>query len=126
MSNARSPRDVCSTTIGTRGLISIGSRSASVTFLFRCSTLAVRQCIEARSSASGRPELAGLASLFGALALGGLALLGRPDRLTGLGLLHGDRLRGLGDQLGGLAHADLLAQQPVASVLLEPGDDLLG
>ena len=105
MSKARSPRDVCSTTIGTRGLI--GGQSIYGPGV---------------QSLSGRLAL-GLFAAFG-VALG-LALLRRPDRLARLGLRDRDRLGGVGDQLGGLSQAHLFAQHPVAARLAQLRQHLL-
>src|ERR1700679_2446428 len=95
MSNARSPREVCSTTIGTSGLIVLASvslhrpdSSRPVAGGHGCTRLAVR-----------RPQPAGLlrrvwlgaAGALGAGALGAF-LLGRPQLLARLRLLERDRL----------------------------------
>src|SRR3954464_11514834 len=99
MSNARSPREVCSTTIGTSGLTVLAS------FRFERSSparldvgwepgdsLAIAGGPKTRltaslnlTSAAGRPELAGAAGLFVAR---------RPELLARLCLLDRDRLGG--------------------------------
>src|SRR5436189_1495084 len=100
MSNARSPREVCSTTIGTRGLIWRG--------VYR-SPLPV----------PGRPKA-------GPLALGSLLLLGRPQPLAGLCLLERDRLRRPRDHVGGLAETDLRAKQRIPPALAQTLEQSLG
>src|SRR2546423_11039436 len=102
MSKARSPREVCSTTMGTKGLIARAS-------LIKEGTVA-RDALRPRPSAilARSPEAA-----FAAL---GLLLLGRPELLARDGLLLRDRLRRAGNQLGGLAQPKLLAEQRVAAV----------
>src|SRR5215213_8871385 len=129
MSNARSPRDVCSTTMGTRGLIAlasfrlVGSNPSQAT---RGSCVipvarpmgqssngfwplrpAFRPGVRPRSGAR-RPQL--LIALF-------LLLVGRPDLAAGLGLLDRDRRGVLDQRVERLAHRDVLAQQLVAALL---------
>src|SRR5256714_12181723 len=97
MWRARSPREVCSTTMGPRGLIARAS-------LIKEGTVA-RDALRPRPSAilARSPEAA-----FAAL---GLLLLGRPELLARDGLLLRDRLRRAGHQLGGPAQPKLLAEQ---------------
>src|SRR5919204_3558376 len=90
MSNARSPREVCSTTIGTRGLI---GRS-------------VYKGRSARRSSLRRPEARPLALP--------LLLPGSPELLARDRLLLGDRLRRFRDQVDRLAQAQVLAKDRVA------------
>src|SRR5829696_2496509 len=135
MSKARSPRDVCSTTMGTRGLIGRAVyRSAlasprparpPATAASR-STTATTAKTRRRASATRRPELAGLlrGGLLGPRRLA-LALLRGPDLLARRGAVHGDRLRGLGDHLGRLAHPDVVAKQRVTARLAQTGEQLL-
>src|SRR5271166_1909156 len=95
MSNARSPREVCSTTIGTSGLMVLPLVS------LRRPDSSRRL---ARRSPIGRgPQTARLGGL------GVLQLLGRPQLLAGLRLGEGDRLGGGRDQLDGLARGEVLA-----------------
>src|SRR5262249_11847095 len=107
MSKARSPREVCSTTIGTRGLMARDSIEAGR-----------RTCERAGLVVAGRPELC--------LFLLALLLLGSPDLLPRLGLLEGNRLRRLGDDVDRLAHDDVLAHHRVAPVLAQAAEELLG
>src|SRR5438477_2224996 len=116
MSNARSPREVCSTTIGTRGLMAfalfllLGRNPSGPGVASRDpedrsnGPLALQLALGA-----GRPDLRGL--LLG-------LFLGRPELLAGLRLLGGDGLRGLHQQVHGLPHGDVLAQDVVAPLLL--------
>src|SRR5437016_2900197 len=92
MSNARSPREVCSTTIGTSGLIVLASFASSAGFLPNVATARPRP---GRASAPRRPELARAPS--------GVLLAGLPQLLAGLGLLDRDRLRLAHEQLERLA-----------------------
>src|SRR5688572_8882641 len=93
MSKARSPREVCSTTIGTSGLIGRAS-------------LATRT----RRPASGArgPDLRG--------ALLVLLLVGRPELLARRGLLDRDRRGVLDEQVDRLAHRDVLPQRLVGAL----------
>src|SRR3954463_11513789 len=99
MSNARSPREVCSTTIGTNGLIAL-----------------------APSGVQGRP---GSARLAGGPQLGlwllGIVLLGRPQLVASPGLLEADRLRYLDGPIEREPQADVLAH----ALLRWGGEDLL-
>src|ERR671934_1101738 len=90
MSKARSPREICSTTMGTRGLIG------------RAVYRGRRAC---RTSLRG-PE----AGPFALLPL----LLGSPQLLARGRLLLGDRLRRFRDQVDRLAQAQVLAKDRVA------------
>src|SRR5436190_5902661 len=101
MSKARSPREVCSTTIGTRGLIASQSIKAR------------RAARNARRAAPSAVLARGPEAAFAAF---GLLLLGRPEPFACHRLLLRDRLRRAGDQLGGLPQSKLLAQQRVAAV----------
>src|SRR2546423_1607794 len=108
MSNARSPRDVCSTTIGTRGLISAGQSSGPLAAALG----------SARLTRAGCPQPA--------LALLRPLLLRGPQGLARRGLLERDRLR-LGDhEVGRLAHPQLVAEQRVAARLAKAGQDPVG
>src|SRR6185312_11998815 len=89
MSNARSPRDVCSTTIGTSGLIVLASFTYSAGFLPNVATGQQGPF----GSAAGCPELTSARSLLLAL------LVRRPELLAGLGLLDTDRLGLLDEQV---------------------------
>src|SRR5829696_2173726 len=96
MSNARSPREVCSTTMGTRGLIARASLATRLALL-------------------GRPQL----------TFGTAFLLRGPQLLPGVGLLLGDRLRRVGYHVRRLAQAHLLAQQGVAALRSQAVEQLL-
>src|SRR5438477_2484575 len=114
MSNARSPREVCSTTIGTSGLIVLASFASSAGFLPNVATGVGRLGSfrrTAEGSGPGRPQLA-------AAPLGCL-LAGRPQLVPCLRLLDRDRLRFLGQQVGGLLARDLFAN-PCQPVVLAP------
>src|SRR5438270_342702 len=106
MSNARSPRDVCSTTIGTSGLIVLASFASSAGFLPNVATAVRRprgiQRMYECSSAARRPQLA-------APALGAL-LVRRPQLVAGFRLLDRDRFCLADQHLDGLSARDLLAQ----------------
>src|SRR3954470_21832309 len=119
MSNARSPRDVCSTTIGTSGLTVLAS------FRLACANPAYERPRRAHpldhgeSSngeppsnpvprlASGRPQTARSALL-------GLVGARGPELVPRLGLLDGDRRGGVGDAV------DRLALREVRLEALEP------
>src|ERR1700736_6648985 len=101
MSKARSPREVCSTTIGTSGLIVLALVSLRRPDSSR--RLARRCWI------GGRPQPArrhGRAAVGRRLLV--LALLGGPQPLSRLRLGHGDRGGPPGDQLDGLARGEIL------------------
>src|ERR1700704_2336551 len=104
MSNARSPREVCSTTMGTSGLIVLASFACSAGFLPNVATVVQPP---RGSSATRRPELAG--------PLLGVLLARLPQLLARLGLVDRDRLRLVDEQLQRLAGRDVLADalQPV-------------
>src|SRR5689334_17660613 len=128
MSNARSPRDVCSTTIGTSGLIVLASFAYSAGFLPNVATgqpgaSGVITSERARffagldrrsgASAAGCPELASARSLL-------LALLPRrPQLLPGLGLLDADRLGLLDEQVDRQAGRDVVAHALQATALAQ-------
>src|SRR4051794_27988174 len=116
MSNARSPRDVCSTTMGTSGLMLLA--------LFR---LVGSIPSGPERLAMGFGPSAGLGArrpdLLGRLFL--LVLLGRPELVARLRLLDGDGLRRLDHEVDGLAHRDVLAQEVVAALLPHPLERLL-
>src|SRR5438270_13384442 len=114
MSNARSPRGVCSTTMGTSGLIVLASFAPSGGFL---PTLATALG-PADASAVGCPELP--------RPLRRRLLVGRPQRLASLRLLDRDRLGLAHEELHRLARGDILAQLLEATVLPPPIEQLLG
>src|SRR5205085_2906733 len=105
MSNARSPREVCSTTIGTSGLIVLASFASSAGFLPNVATAVRRpggiQRTYECSSAARRPQLA-------APGLGAL-LVRRPQLVAGFRLLDRDRFCLADQHLDGLTTRDLLA-----------------
>src|SRR4029453_5456771 len=104
MSKARSPRDVCSTTMGTRGLMVLASFSVVRAVPACRGSLATAQwplCwavgwFRHRLSAlpAGRPEAR-------RRVLGRRFLLGSPQLVAGLGLLDGYRSRLAGQQVDG-------------------------
>src|SRR5688572_3577985 len=97
MSNERSPREVCSITIGINGLMQAPCfRSASV---------------------AGGPQLRLLLGLF---------LVGSPDRLARLRLLERDRLDLRRDAVERGAQAQVLAQVLVAAVAPHVLDHTVG
>src|SRR3954452_8676053 len=109
MSNARSPRDVCSTTIGTRGLIVLDSIEGEV----RCSFWSHSDQKEQQTlrwflgSVAGGPKLAGFRAFP---TLRRQKLLPRLDLLfTSVGFLFGNRLRRLGHQLDRLLGPQVFA-----------------
>src|SRR5436305_1053344 len=120
MSKARSPRDVCSTTMGTRGLM----RAA----VYRSPPAAPRRGRPRRARRRPGGEGSGLAGRSEAALLGllGLLLVGSPDLFPGSGLLEGDRGGVLDDEVGCLAHLHLVAEQVVAPAVPEPLEDPLG
>src|SRR3954451_8005894 len=131
MSNARSPREVCSTTIGTSGLTVLAS------FRFERSSpaqvhvgwepgdsLAIAGGRKTRlpaslnlTSAARRPELARAAGLLAARG---------PQLLARLPLLDGDRLGGVGDEIERLALGEVLLERVDPAARLEPLEQLLG
>src|SRR5438067_4989704 len=120
MSNARSPREVCSTTIGTSGLIVLASFASSAGFLPNVATGMLRpDCFRRTSeaSAAGRPQLP--APLLGSF------LAGRPQRVACLRLLDRDGLRLPDQQLRGLVVGDLLTHPLQAIVLAQVLEQLL-
>ena len=102
MSNARSPRDVCSTTMGTRGLI--GGR------VYRSGWSPLRRLPGVQSSPGFWGPACPLAAVAASRSLSGVQIASRASAWASR-----DRLRLLGDQVGGLAQAQLLAQQRVAA-----------
>src|SRR4051812_15715770 len=131
MSNARSPRDVCSTTIGTSGLTVLASFRLSGANpaherLRRAHPLDRGESSNARAAsgpvgrlASGRPETArgGLLGLVGP---------GRPELVARLCLLDGDRLGGVGDAVDRLALGELRLQPVQAPARAQALEKLLG
>src|SRR5437764_10572274 len=121
MSNARSPREVCSTTIGTNGLMVLASFACTPGFLpnvatadrrpVRADYVAAAAAPRGASSASGRPELP--AATLRAL------LAGRPKLLPRLRLLDADRLRLGHEQLDREPFGDVGAQPFELTVLLD-------
>src|ERR1051325_8747470 len=133
MSNARSPREVCSTTIGTSGLTVLAS------FRFERSSpaqvhvgwepgvsLAIGRGRKTRLPASlnltpvlatGRPELARRAA--------GLFAAGRPQLVARLRLLDRDRLRRVGDEVERLALRKVLLERVDAPARLQALQQLL-
>src|SRR5215208_4375633 len=111
MSNARSPRDVCSTTIGTSGLTVLASFRLSAANpayerLRRAHPLDRGECSNAGPPSNpvgrlafGRPELARCG--LGVVGSGG------PELLARLRLLDRDRLGGVGDAVHRLALREL-------------------
>src|SRR5271154_2062169 len=107
MSNARSPREVCSTTIGTSGLIVLALVS------LRRSDSSRR--LAGRCRIGGCPQAA---RLLGGVRPGAL-LLRRPQLFASLRLRDRDR-RGPGrDQLDGLARGEILANLLEAPALAQ-------
>src|SRR5690242_14740213 len=112
MSKARSPREVCSTTIGTSGLIEPASLATP--------TGAQPTEPAACPLRAGRPDLPAARLV--------LLLVGRPQLLARRRLLHRDRLCALDEQVDRLAHGDVLAQRLVRTLgacALERALDLL-
>ena len=131
MSNARSPRDVCSTTIGTSGLMVLASfrlsgANPAYERLQRAHALDRGESSNGktpanpvRQLASGRPELA-RRGLLRVVAAGG------PELLARLCLLDRDRLRGVGDAVDRLALRELLAERVDAAAGAQALEQLLG
>ena len=112
MSKARSPREVCSTTIGTSGLMALASFAVVGGILRGRRTraslaMAPWRSRSLRSPASRSRRRAPRASFSGVQSFS-----------RALRLLHADRLGALHEQVHGLAHGDVLAQRVVASLLL--------
>src|ERR1700691_909693 len=110
MSNARSPREVCSTTMGTSGLI-VSPRLVS------------RPCPDSFRLATWCPQLLGSRRR---LALGHDVLLRSPQLLPRRRPLHRDRCGALHDQLDRLARGEILAQLFLAAGLAQLCEHLLG
>src|SRR5918997_3173544 len=107
MSNARSPREVCSTTIGTSGLTVLAS------FRF----------VRSNPSRAGRTVAMGLGGQNQYEALG---RSGRPELLARLRLAGGDRLGGLRDQVQRAALGEVLLEGVDPPGGLQPLQQLLG
>src|SRR5271165_858577 len=110
MSKARSPREVCSTTIGTSGLIVLASVSLSRPDSSRR--------LAGRSGIGRGPQPAGSSGRARLLA----DLLGRPQLLARLRLRRRDRLGSGRDQLDGPARGQFLAhllKAPAAAQVLQ-------
>src|SRR5436190_906690 len=123
MSNARSPREVCSTTMGTSGLM--------VLALFRLPVWIPSGRPERPSLAIGLGGVPGLRALVfrrPELSRGGLfgLLVGRPDLLARLRLLSRDRLRARDELVDGLAVGEVGAQSLEAPGGLQLLEQLLG
>src|SRR5664280_2201941 len=103
MSNARSPREVCSTTIGTSGLMILASFASCAGFLPTVATGSQRPPRGPGSSAPRRPDLLWLP--FGAL------FAGRPELLASLRLIDADGARLPDEHLDRLTVGDVLAQR---------------
>src|SRR5918996_5641235 len=112
MSNARSPREVCSTTMGTSGLTVLAS------FRFGRSSPAQLPGLGARRQPSNRQEPRNpdlrlgprRPNLTSGAALGALGVARRPELLARLRLLDGDRPGRLGDQIERLALGQVLLE----------------
>src|SRR3954453_9341720 len=131
MSNARSPRDVCSTTIGTSGLTVLASfrlsdanpayeRLRSTDPLDRGESInGEAPTNRVRRLASGRPETArtGLLRLVGP---------GRPELVARLRLLHRDGRGGLRDAVDRLALCELGLEPLEPAAGAQPLEQLLG
>src|SRR5438876_6288855 len=114
MSKARSPREVCSTTMGTSGLIVLASFASSGGFLPNVAT--GRGAPDGGSAPRG-PELTG--------PLLALLLARLPELLARLRLLDSDRLRLAHEQLERLAGRDVLAEAVEPVVGAQPLDQLV-
>src|SRR5438876_1169019 len=99
MSNARSPREVCSTTMGMSGLIVLAL--VSLRAADSSTRLAGPSVIRGGPQPAGRSDAGRLLGPLGA---------GRPQPLPGLRLADRDRLGAPGDQLPRLARGLFLAQ----------------
>src|ERR1700688_378654 len=102
MSNARSPREVCSTTIGTSGLIVLA-------------LVSLRRPDSSRRLAAWRPQPAG--RRVRVLFLG--PLLRRPQLFARLRLRNRDRGALRRDPLNGLTRGQVLAQLVQATALAQ-------
>src|SRR3990170_2197397 len=131
MSNARSPRDVCSTTIGTSGLTVLASfRLSGANPAYE--RLRRSHPLDRGESSNGRPPsnpVCGLASGRPETARGGLfPLVGArgPELLARLCLLDRDRLRGVGDAVDRLALGELVAERIEPAAGAQSLEQLLG
>src|SRR5215218_369910 len=106
MSNARSPREVCSTTIGTSGLTVLASFRFSRSIPSRLGrTVAMPIRGQNRYRCLGRS--------------------GRPELLARLGLARRDRLRGVGHEVDRAALRQVLLERVDAPGGLKPLEQLL-
>src|SRR4051812_45673798 len=137
MSKARSPRDVCSTTMGTSGLMLLALFRSSIRIpaggpqgvgdgseeptnrLFPDSASGGHRA----SGGAGPLRTRGPDRLFDALRL---LLVGRPQLLAGTRLLGRDRLRVLGNEVDRRALGEILLDLVEAAGLLEALAQLLG
>src|SRR5947209_3315357 len=118
MSNARSPREVCSTTIGTSGLMFLASFACSAGFLPNVADGVARPGGPAERSGARRPEL-------GAAALALLRASRRPQLLSRLRLFDRDRLRLAHEQLKRLAAGHVVPDGLEPSGTFELADQLV-
>src|SRR5579863_4652776 len=129
MSNARSPREVCSTTIGISGLM--------VLALFRLPGLIPPgKCKAAPPPEASLPRApwrpgGWVSAAFGGRARGpagarGASGPGGPELLAGGGALRGDRDGGLDQAVERLALGDVLAQALEAARLAQLREQLVG
>ena len=145
MSNARSPREVCSTTIGTSGLTVLasfrfvgsnppGAPSAALALARARSGESSNRSGPLRKATGIGPwtDLEGGARLRSRRRPAARRrprrplLLGRPELLARLGLLDGDRRRGLGDRGRRPGGRRGRAQRVQAAGLAQPLEQLLG
>src|SRR6266542_1804560 len=129
MSKARSPRDVCSTIMGTSGLMVLASFSVVRVVPACWGSLAIGQLPSpwavGRFEDRLRPLRPGGPEACGGV-LGGRLLLGRPQLVASLGLLDGYRSRLAGQEVDRRALGEVLAKVVQAPRLLQPGAQLLG
>src|SRR5215218_8372080 len=130
MSNARSPREVCSTTIGTSGLTVLASFRLSGANPAYERLRRSHPLDRGESSNGGAPPkpVAELAS--GGPEAARRGLLGRvgargPELVAGLRLLDGDRLGGLRDAVDRLALRELRLEPVEPSARAQPLEQLL-
>src|SRR3954447_22619737 len=117
MSNARSPREVCSTTIGTSGLTVLAS------FCVSASNPALERPVAALGASLARSGCGGVG--FGLVRIDGVGALG-VELAALLGLLDRDRLRGIGHQIEGLALRQVVLELLEAARVPQPLVELLG